>query len=341
MRFRRTRSGMGITVMVLCAIVAVAGAGFAAYHTRLDDVHDRDHLRLAAYDGDVGTLEWIARDRGYFDTAGLDVEITGFATGREAIDAVKDGQADLAAASEFVVATNSFARADFRILASICRYWNKGFIGRRDHGIEKPGDLKGKRIGFTSPSSAEHSLVVILALQGLTLNDVTPVDLKPDQIVRQMADGTIDAAVTWEPHIAAIQGQLGTNAVNLMPRSLENYLLIITDSGNAASQRAVGRLLRGLVMAEQWARANPAEAKLYMTTRFSLSPAYVETIWTRMQLEVGLPQEILEAMDAEALWFARKIGSPTIPNFALVVDSGPLAKIKPSAVNMVPRASEK
>lgn len=341
MTFGRTRSRMGITVVVLCGVLALAGAVLAAYHNRLEDTRSRDHLRLAAFEGDVGALEWIARDRGFFGSVGLDVEMTGYATGRQAIDAVKDGRADLATASEFVVATNSFSRADFRILASICQYWNKGFIGRRDHGIEKPGDLKGKRIGFTSPSSAEHSMMVLLALQGLTLAEVTTVDLQPDQIVQQMADGTIDAAVTWEPHAGTIRSRLGANAVDLMPRSLENYLLIIADGGGTASPRAVNRLLRSLLLAEQWAGENPADAKQYLTTRFSLSPAYVEKIWTRMQLSVGLPQEILEAMDAEALWFARKIGSATIPNFALVVDSGPLAKIKPSAVNMVPRASEK
>ncbi|HIJ63116.1 MAG TPA: ABC transporter substrate-binding protein [Rhodospirillaceae bacterium] len=331
---------MGITVVILFCVLALGGVGLAAYHSRFDDAHGRAKLRLAAYEGDVGALEWIARDQGFFDSVGLDVELTGFATGREAIKAMKDGRADLATASEFVVATNSFSRADLRILASICQYWNKGFIGRRDHGIEKPGDLKGKRIGFTSPSSAEHSLVVFLALQGLTLDDVTLVDLKPEQIESQMADGSIDAAVTWEPHVAAIQARLAANAVSLMPRSLENYLLIVANGDGTTDRRAVGRLLQALLLAENWTRQNPVEAKRYLAARFTLTPAYVEKIWTRMQLTLSLQQEILEAMDAEALWFARKIGRQTIPNFALVVDGGPLAKVNPSAVNVVPRTTE-
>ena len=335
------RSRLGITLVILLGILALGGAGLAAFNSRHDDAHTRVKLRLAAYEGDVGALEWIARDQGFFDSVGLDVELTGYTTGREAIEAMKEGRADVATASEFVIATNSFTRADLRILASICRYWNKGIVGRRDHGIEKPGDLKGKRIGVTSPSSAEHSLVVFLALQGLSTDDVTLVNLKPEQIENQMADGTLDAAVTWEPHVGAIHNRLAANAVNLMPRSLENYLLLVAGGDGTLDSRAVSRMLRALALAEKWSLENPAEAKRYLAARFALSPPYVERIWTRMQLTLSLQQEILEAMDAEALWFAKKIGHPTIPNFALVVDGEPLAKIKPSAVNVVQRAPER
>ena len=80
-----------------------------------------DTLRVGAFAGDVGVLAWIAKDRGFYDQVGLNVDLRGYQTGRESVDALQAGQVDIATASEFVVATRSFAHPDLRILASLCQ----------------------------------------------------------------------------------------------------------------------------------------------------------------------------------------------------------------------------
>ncbi|MBI4740515.1 MAG: NrtA/SsuA/CpmA family ABC transporter substrate-binding protein [Betaproteobacteria bacterium] len=297
-----------------------------------------DRLRLAAYDGDVGALEWIAKEKGFFDKAGLDVDITGYASGRETMEAITAGRADVATASEFVVATRSFTEPGLLILGSICQYWNKGLIGRRDRGVFGAADLRGKRVGVTLRSTAEHNLVVFLAQQGLTLNDVLPVDLPPKEIVEQMGSGEIDAAITWQPHVAAIEKRLGGNASRLPASGADAYLLVLTRRHLLTEKpAAMEKLLRGLVLAETWVRAHPAEAKAWIGAHFSLDADYVEMQWPNMQLKVGLSQEILEAMDGEARWFAKKIGRQAIPNFAETVDAAALRAVKPGAVTIVGR----
>jgi ABC-type nitrate/sulfonate/bicarbonate transport system substrate-binding protein len=292
-------------------------------------------LRLAAYEGDVGALEWIAFDKGFFGKAGLKVEIKGYATGKETVDALQAGQADVATAAELVVATRSFSEPNLRILADICRYWNKGMVARRDAGIATAADLKGKKIGVTTQSSAEHNLMVFLALHGLTVDDVQSVNLLPKQIVEQIGAGGIDAAITWEPHVSTIAKKLGDNGVMLMDRGTEAHLLILTSQEHLPAQsEAIKRLLKALLMAEDWVRANPKEAKAYIAGRFKLDMAYIEMLWPRMQLTVSLPQEILEAMDSEARWFAKKNNKDSTPNYAHTIRTPELAAIKPSAVTV-------
>jgi NitT/TauT family transport system substrate-binding protein len=292
-------------------------------------------LRLGAYEGDVGALEWVALDRGLFAKAGIDVQATGFPSGNAAMEALRAGTIDVATAADLVVAKRGFNETDLRIVADICRYWNKGVVARRDRGIAVPADLKGKRIGVPATSSAEYNLAIFLAVHGLTSADVTVIDTAPDKLADSIAAGTIDAAIVWQPHVLAIQRRLGDNAVTLMDGGTEAHLLLVTRADVVAARAAdLERLLRGLLEAEEWAAADPQAMKDYLVRRFALEPSYVEVLWPRLHFAVGLPQEILEAMDGEARWLAKGGQKAPIPSYADTVHPDLLARIKPAAVGV-------
>lgn len=297
-----------------------------------------ESLRLGAYEGDVGALEWIARDMGFYEQSGIDVEIRGFASGKEAVEAMRAGQVDIATASEFVVATEALTRPDLRILTSVSHYRNKGVVGRRDRGIVSPADLKGKRIGVTVPSGAEYSLSVFLALNQMTTNDVSVVGLAPGDIVAAIAAGRIDAAITWQPHVQTIETALGANAASFSGEGFDVYLLLVMPADRVAgNERALRRLLRALVRAEDWVREHPADARAYLARRFGLDTAYLDAQWPRMNLALSLPQEILVVMDGEARWLARRNArsDAAIPNFAGFIRADELKSVKPSAVTVL------
>ncbi|MGE5503073.1 MAG: ABC transporter substrate-binding protein [Actinomycetota bacterium] len=329
-----TKAG-SIVIVIILATLAAAGAG--VFHSGSRQPHT-DTIRLGAYEGDVGALEWIARDHGFFARVGLAVEIRGYPSGNAAIEAMRAGEVDIATAADLVVAKRSFDEPDLRILADICRYWNKGLVGRRDRGITAPADLKGKRIAVPATSSAEHNLMVFLAMQGLSAGDVQIVDLQPKDLVDATVAGRVDAAIVWQPHVLAIEKGLGRNAVKLMEGGTEAHLLLVArDVGLAPKGEAIRKLLRGLILAEDWVRTHPDDARMYLRQRFNLDPDYLAYLWPRMSLVVSLPQEILEAMDSEARWLAQTASRGRIPNYAETVHSAPLQSVKPSAVSVFTR----
>ena len=300
-----------------------------------------EQIRLGAYEGDVGALEWIAQDRGFFNQVGLAVELKGYGSGKEAADALRAGRVDVATASEYVVASRSFTEADLRVLGSISYYRNKGIVARRDRAINAPGDLRGKRIGVTVPSGAEYSLYVFLALHGLGLQDVTIVNLPPLELRAAIQAGNIDAAITWQPHVGDLERLLGSAGVSFRGDGFDTYLLLITLQQSLDSQgAALKKLMHAMVLAQEWAQAHPDEAKHYVATRFKLEPDDVETLWPNMPLEVTLPQELLVAMDGEARWLARKGGGATssIPDYTHFIHSDELKAVKPSAVTLFSEA---
>lgn len=297
-----------------------------------------EYLRLGAYDGDVGALEWIAHDKGLFRKVGLQVEMKAFPSGNAAMEALRAGEVDVATAADLVVAKRSFTETDLRVLADICRYWNKGLVARKDSGIKVPSDLRGKRIGVPATSSAEHNLMVFLALQGLAARDVTIVDLAPKPLVEAMAKGSIDAAIVWQPHVLAIEKSLGDNSIRLMDGGTEAHLLLVTrESDLAPKLDPIRKLLKGLILAEQWVQANPEQAKAYLGQRFALESSYLDALWPRMQLGVSLPQEILEAMDSEARWLAQANTPGVRPSFTDTIRAEPLRSVKPDSVGLFTR----
>lgn len=297
-----------------------------------------EQLRLGAYEGDVGALEWIAKDKGFFEKVGLNVDIKGYPSGKAATDALRAGQVDVATAAEFVFASLSLGDNRLRILGNICHYRNKAVLGRRDRGIVAPGDLKGKRVGVTMPSGAEYSLHVFLAQQGLTLPDIVPVSLGPKELVDALVAGSVDAALTWQPHVQTLESRLGKGVVTFPGDSYDQFLLLIASQETvAARESAIRKLLGGLLLAEEWVLNHPEEAKRYLASRFQLDPGYVAMLWPRMRLTVNFPQELLTALDGEASWLLKrgaKSATASIPDFAKFILTGPLKSVRPEAVTV-------
>jgi NitT/TauT family transport system substrate-binding protein len=332
----RARIVLGTIAVVALALLAVQPASLMEW-AHLGAGGSGERLRLAAYEGDVGALEWIAHEKDFFGKVGLSVEMKGYASGKEAMVALNTGLVDVATASDFVVVAGSFTDPELQVLGNISCYRNKGIVGRRDRGIAKPADLKDKRIGLTSPSGAEYTLHVFLARNGLTDKDVTTVNLLPQGIVDAMTRGSIDAAITWQPHVQALQAGLGADGVTFEGSVSDVYLLLVTHKDVlAAKDKAMTKLLRALVLAEEWARSNPEQAKALIAGRFGLDAAAVEAQWRRMQLAVTLPQELPVAMDGEARWLAKRDGktATAIPNYSTFVASEALRNVKPSAVTL-------
>lgn len=297
-----------------------------------------EQLRLGAYEGDVGALVWIAQEKGFFTKLGLNADIKGFASGKAAMEAMQAGQVDVATAAEFVFATLSLTDDRLRILGNICHYRNKAMLGRRDRGIAVPKDLQGKRVGVTMPSGAEYSLHVFLAQQGLTIRDITLVGLSPKDLVNAIVAGSIDAALTWQPHVQTIENKLGKGVVTLPGEAYDQFLLLITHQEVAvAKESALRKLLGGLLLAEDWVLKHPEDARRLIATRFKLDPGYVATLWPNMRLTMNFPQDLMTALDGEASWLLKqnaRSGKSGIPNYQTFILPGLLKAVNPAAVTV-------
>jgi ABC-type nitrate/sulfonate/bicarbonate transport system substrate-binding protein len=288
---------------------------------------------------DSSGLIWIAEDEGYFARNGLNVTIKDFAAGRYAVNALLDGEVDVATAAEFVLAGNAMKEAKLQTIGCIAKQEFHYFIGRKDRGIEKGSDLKGKRIGLTRQTSSEFYLGRYLQLQGIGLDEVTVIDIKPTQVEESVIKGAVDAILIWDPYAYSIEKRLGSNAVSWPAQSgqMMYWLLIAKRDYITGHPELIDRLLSSFNQAEQFAINNPDKAKKIIQNRLHSEDAYLERIWPKTRLALSLDQGLIIAMEDESRWMidSNLASNPKMPYYPDYIYWQSLKKVKPSSVTVI------
>lgn len=335
-----TRRRLIVLAVILAGILVAAWVirpGRLSVHRQSGGPPEK--ITLAAYAGSYGFLPFIAQEKGYFAANGLDVVINEYDFGLKTVDALIAGEADIATAADFVLASYSFDHPDLRTMASISRSLTDEIIARKDRGIFVPQDLLGKRFGVPSKTKAEFFLARFLTLNGMDFQDIEVVYLEPKEIVAAIAAGTIDAASIWEPFVSDIHRRLG-DSVTSWPAQSElafYYLLISRKAWLGEHPAATEHLLRALVQAEEYAESHPQEAQQVISKRFDYDLSFVRELWRRNDFVVELPQQVLLLMEEGARWRIKNglTDKNDVPYLLEYVYTDGLRKVKPAAVTII------
>jgi NitT/TauT family transport system substrate-binding protein len=258
-----------------------------------------------------------------------------------ALDGILKGEADIAAGiAEFPMVGRTFEKAKIRIFGNIDKAEFIFLVGRKDRGIEKASDLKRKRVGTTFRTVAHFHLGRFLNLHGMSMQDITLVDVKtPEEWVNAVVNGDIDAIATAQPYANSAKERLGPNAVAWPAQSGQplHGLIISSDKWMTKHPELTKRFLKSLTLAEEYVTRNPAQAKAIIQKRLNLDAAYMETVWSQNQFSLSLDQSLIIAMEDEARWMIanRLTSEKKIPDFLNYINEDALKAIKPEAVSII------
>lgn len=146
------------------------------------------------------SIPWIAYDAGLFEKYGLNVELTN-ASSSVALQAILSGDMPLAESPQVGSLQANLNGADTIIIANILEKSMYSLIVNKS--IKTSKDLKGKRLGITSPGGTPDALTrKVLKLYGLNPDkDVTLVQLQDmGLLLAAMVGGSIDGACLSVPH---------------------------------------------------------------------------------------------------------------------------------------------
>ncbi|HEB13533.1 MAG TPA: hypothetical protein ENI13_00980 [candidate division CPR3 bacterium] len=334
---RKSRVWIWILVIVVALGLAVGGYLLLGQRQIEEYTGPVEKITLAAYAGDTGALVYIAEDRGYFEKNGLEVTIKDCESGKTAADALIDGEADISTSAGFVFVSNSFNYADLRVLGTVATEEVKELVARKDKGIAVIDDLIGKKIGVTKKSGAEFSLGTFLLFNGLSLQDVELVDLRPSEIVEAISSGDIDAAFTWDPNVYNIKEQLGDNAIS-WPGGQDFYFLLITKEGwIKKNPEAAERLMTSLLEAEDHIKNNPEESREFVEDRFNCESDYMDYSWPKQEFVVILEQGMFITFEHQAQWSIENnlTDATEIPNYLDFIYTDALEAVKPSRMTII------
>jgi len=178
---------MKLKALSMAALVAFA----AMTGTRADTI------KIGYSDWPGYTVMEIAKQKGWFKDAGLDVEMDWFDYS-PSIDAFAAGKidADMIVAGDDIVTGATGAKSKIVCLVD----YSEGsdmIVGAP--GVDSIKDLKGKKVGVELTLVEHELLLQALKVNGMSQSDVTLVGTSTDKTPQTLASGTVAAIGAWYP----------------------------------------------------------------------------------------------------------------------------------------------
>lgn len=319
---------------LLKAVVGIAFSGLTAFnaHARALDV------RLAQSLAPMSGLVFVAKQKGFFEQHGLDVAISNFTSGKQSLDTVIGGGADIATAAEAPITAAAMARQQIAIVAKMESAGLKTLASAAS-GIRKTGDLKGKKVAFTAGTGGEVYTMRLLKSAGLVASDVTLVNLRPQDMVPAMVAGSIDAYSTWEPNVANGKKILGNGAVELDTKGIysETFAIVVLRSYLQQNPEVVEKFLAALIDAEGWLKHNRDDAITLVAATIGMNRDELASVWSDYVFNVAIDKPLMDILQLHARWRLDTGNHPpgaTMPDFANFIASDSLKKIDPKRVSL-------
>ncbi len=190
------------TIISLMLAVLIVGGGFAYGETP-----EKKQITVAAqWKIGPSTAYWvIAKEKGFYDNLGFDVNIVGLTGSQKNIAGLQAGQIDLASPAAFVLAK---ARAQgFKAKMIMC-YVPKpqlGVIYHTNKGIKSPMDLEGKTLGSV-PGSGEFLLFPAFAKKnGISIDKIKIEQVSYGVLHGMFFEGKLDGIITFMPYLPRFQ----------------------------------------------------------------------------------------------------------------------------------------
>jgi aliphatic sulfonates family ABC transporter substrate-binding protein len=190
------------TVLVVIGMTFVfsMGSGLAVPHALAETI-----LPIKIGYQSSSADDWLlfaARDLKLFERVGLAPEYTPFVAGPPMIEAAQNKSIDVAIVKTIPFLSGLSQGVDWVMIGIYSEgAYSEGLVVRKDSGIDTPGDLKGKRIGYFRGSSAHYGVIMILRQHGIRRDQVHLLDMRPEGQLAALTTKDLDAAMVWEPWI--------------------------------------------------------------------------------------------------------------------------------------------
>jgi NitT/TauT family transport system substrate-binding protein len=282
-------------------------------------------------------LIFIAESQGYFADERLDVTFNSFTSGRDALNNVLSGHADIATTYVTPVAMNTISGKKLAVITELYRSTkNSAIVARRDRGIATAADLRGKRIAVTNNTTAEYFLSRFLDSKRMSISDVEIVATKPEEMSKKLKEGLVDAVATWNPHLYKTKHQFAKNETVTFQFDDYSEMSMLVGRAEVVWKRseAFKKLLRALTNAEVFLQNHREKSIDITVSRLpDLSPTSIKDTWDLFDRGLGLSVLTMTVMEDQAQWF-KDHGKfdGAIPNFRSIILSNYLRSAKPEAV---------
>lgn len=212
----------------------------------------------------------VAHDEGIFSEHGLDVELVPFQSALEQAAALRAGALDGWFSDMIAVLVMNESGVPQQFIATMAfsgpeqRFF--GIVTSPLSGLERPEDLRGKKIAISKATIIEYMLDSMLAGLGLPADFAERVDIKQISVRLQLLSaGKVDAAVLPEPMLSLMEAR-GSRVI-VDNTATEEPLAVMALRTEAATPEAVAAFQAALAEAMRRINADPEAYRKVMSAK--------------------------------------------------------------------------
>jgi len=241
----------------------------------------------------VGYNQWIgltgvfmARDKGFFKQAGLDVQMKQFAGPADSVPPLISGQIDgsfTTADTPILLAKEATENALSNVFIVDTSDGADGIVAQK--GIASVSQLKGKTVAATKGQVNEFLLLKALQSSGMSDKDVTITNMDADTSGAAVLAGKIPAAVTWEPWLSKAASAGGK--VIFSSRETPDLILdvfTVSKKTLGAKPQDVRAFVAACAKGADYAKAHPAEAQAVAAKSFEIKAADAKDMLAKVKI---------------------------------------------------------
>ena len=224
-------------------------------------VYEKPSLKVAGHTTMLGIVLEIAKEQGYFEQEGVNVDLQQVESSKVSMPALANGDLDVVIGS---IAAGSFSHLsknkDLRIIADGARVIPTIVI-RKDlaNDIKNIEDLKGRI--FITPregSASYYALARILETEGLSINDIEPKYLQEEESIAAFETKQIEAGIVNEPYATYLTERglvIKFNSAKIkpiFPKNGQQHMILFATTQTLQKEDAIKKFLRAYKKAAEY-----------------------------------------------------------------------------------------
>ena len=216
---------------------------------------------------------FVAKDKGFFEEAGLEIDAKPFANPGETLPAMIGGHLDLAMSTlQNITLAKLVTGEEIKVVFIFDTSNGADAIIAKD-SISSVKDLKGKVVAATQGEVNHMLLMIALEQNGMKESDVEFINMSADDAGAAFLSGNVDAAVTWEPWVTKATASGGTvlfDSADTPDTILDGIAL--TPKTLSTKKAAVVAFIEAVDKGVDFLRANPEAAAMILSKALEVSP---------------------------------------------------------------------
>jgi ABC-type nitrate/sulfonate/bicarbonate transport system substrate-binding protein len=290
------------------------------------------------------TLVMVAEDKGFFDKAGVDVEIKEFTAGKFALQAFLGGSLDIAVSGEVPVTLSTLQGNKFRVLAQVvektineCRV-----VVQKEEGLdtaEKYFLSQKRKLATSFGGGPEFFTYNFLKKHSIADDKIELISQRPEDMPAALSSGTVDAISIFDPFARIAEVSMGDKGLTFADADIYSELYVVDVMQKTIDEKPeqLMAFLKGLYDAQFYIKDHPDESKEVLIKYTKLDRDIVNDIWDNFVFKPAINNLFIDYTTAEAKWAIEKGTFPAgtqIPDFRLILYPDFLKKIDPKAVEI-------